>query len=188
MRSFSLIFGTAILSGLFLAGWAVAAEPQAKSERFTYRVLGMFSRDREADLREVFKGFADLTLVAVNFDDAEITVEFVPAKAFPGAKPEQLVERVDQRVREATRHTFSVKPRRTVAPEKLEQVVIPVSGCDCKACCLAAYEAVAVLDGVEQATASFREGRVTARIDPTKTDRAKLEEALRKRGVGVGKP
>ena len=47
---------------------------------------------------------------------------------------------------------------------------------------LAAYEAVANIDGVEQATASFKDGRVTALIDPTKTDRAKLEDALKKKG------
>ena len=72
--------------------------------------------------------------------------------------------------------------------DKLERVVIPTAVLDCKACCLAAYEAVAALDGVVQATASFKEGRVTALFDPTKTDRAKLEEALRKKGVKVGKP
>ncbi len=35
--------------------------------------------------------------------------------------------------------------------------------------------------GVEQATASFKVGLVTAWIDPAKTDRAMLEEALRKK-------
>jgi copper chaperone CopZ len=91
-------------------------------------------------------------------------------------------------VRSATSHTFGVKPRREIARDKLQQVVIPASGCDCKACCLAAYEAVANIDGVYQATASFKDGRVTALFDPTKTDRTKLEDALRKKGVGVGKP
>jgi hypothetical protein len=38
---------------------------------------------------------------------------------------------------------------------------------------------------VERATASFREGRVTALIDPQKTDRAKLKAALQRRGVTV---
>jgi copper chaperone CopZ len=183
MRISKLLFA---LAGLALAGSALSAEP--RPERFTYRVLGLFSADREADLREAFKGLAELALVAVNFEDAEITVEFVPGKAFPGAKPEQLADRVSDRVRSATHSTFAVKPRRTVAREKLQQVVIPVAGCDCKACCLAAYEAVAALDGVEQVTASFREGRVTARIDPARTDRTKLADALRKRGVAVGKP
>ena len=124
----------------------------------------------------------------MNFDDAEITVEFAPAKLFPGQKPERVTELVNDKVRAATQGTFGVKPRRTVARDKLQQVVIPAAGLDCKACCLAAYETVAGIDGVEQATASFKDGRVTALIDPTKTDKSKLEEALRKKGVDLGKP
>ena len=58
----------------------------------------------------------------------------------------------------------------------------------CKACSLGAYEAIAGIDGVEQATTSFKEGKVTALIEPTKTDHAKLEDGLRKRGVTVTKP
>ena len=77
--------------------------------------------------------------------------------------------------------------RRTTARDKLQTVVIPAAGLDCKACCLAAYEGISGIDGVEQATASFKEGKITALIDPTKTDKAKLEEALRKKGVTVGK-
>ena len=69
--------------------------------------------------------------------------------------------------------------------DKLQEVVIPVAGLDCKACCLAAYEIVAQVEGVMQATATFKDGKVTAKFDPSKTDRAKLEEALRKRGVDV---
>jgi hypothetical protein len=48
--------------------------------------------------------------------------------------------------------------------------------------------AVASVEGVYQATASFKDGRVTVLFDPTTTDRAKLEEALRKKGVDLGKP
>jgi len=178
----------AILAASLLAGAAAADDKPAKAERFTYRVLGLFSPDRETDLREAFKDLPDVTLVAVSFDDAEITVEFAPGKVFPGQKPERVVELFDQKLRSATRHTFGVKPRRTVARDKLREVVIPVAGLDCKACCLAAYESVAAIDGVEQATASFKEGRVTALIDPARADRAKLEDALRKKGVQVGKP
>lgn len=165
---------------------AAAADKPAKPERYTYRALGLFSPDREKDLRKAFADLPDIKLVAVDFDGAEIAIEFDPAKAFPGAKPAEVVERFDQKLRQATRHTFGAKPRRTVPKEKLEQVVIPVAGLDCKACCLAAYEIVARIDGVEQATASFKDGKVTARIDPTRTDRAELEMALRKRGVKVG--
>ena len=171
---------------LLLSAAAAAADKPAKPERFTYRILGLFSPDREKDLRKAFDDLPDFKLVAIDFEGAEITVEFDPAKAFPGAKPAEVVERFDQKLRQASRHTFGAKPRRAVPKEKLEQVVIPVAGLDCKACCLAAYEIVARIDGVEQATASFKDGRVTARIDPSKTDRAELEMALRKRGVKVG--
>ncbi len=84
---------------------------------------------------------------------------------------------MNDKLRQASGHTFGLKPRRTVPREKLQQVVIPAAGLDCKACCLAAYEIVAHVDGVEQTTASFKDGRITALIDPMRTDRAKLEDA-----------
>lgn len=180
-----------VLALLFLGFTTTLAaqdkKPEPKPERFTYRIQGLFSPDREKDLKLAFADLPDITFVSVNFDDAEITVEFVPAKVFPGAKPEQVLQRLDDKVRNATRSTFSVKPRRTIPREKLEQIVIPAAGCDCKACCFAAYEAIANIDGVFQATASFKEGKITALIDPTKTDRAKLETALRKREVSIPK-
>ena len=168
---------------VFVAGPAMADD---KVERVTYRLTGLFAPDGEKDLREAFKALPDFKLIAVSFDDAEVTIEFVPGKLFPGQKPERVTELVHDKVRSVTHATFGIKPRRTVTKDKLRQVTIPVAGCDCKACCLAAYEAVAAIDGVEQATASLKDGRVTARIDPSKTDQGKLEEALRKRGVAVG--
>ena len=167
---------------------ATADDKPAKPERITYRVTGLFSPDREADLRAAFEDVPEIKLVAVDFAEAEITVEFDPAKLFPNQKPERVTELVNDRLRGVTRSTFGVKPRRTIARDKLQEVVIPVEGLDCKACCLAAYEAVANVDGVYQATASFKERKVTALIDPAKTDRAKLEDALRKKGVAPGKP
>jgi hypothetical protein len=163
------------------------AKPEPKLEKITYRVTGLFDPSREKVLREAFEQLPDFKLVAVDFDDAEVTIEFAPGKLFPGQKPERVTELVNDRVRAATSHTLGVKPRRTVARDKLQQVVIPAAGCDCKACCLAAYEAVANVEGVYQATASFKDGRVTALIDPNRTDRTKLEDALRKKGVRVGK-
>jgi len=180
----------AILFAAFATASAQDKQPakaEPKIERITYRVIGLFSKDREKDLRTSFEELApDFKLVAVNFDDAEITVEFAPAKLWPGQKPERVTELVNDKVRGATSHTFGVKPRRTVPRDKLQQVVIPAAGLDCKACCLAAYEAVANIEGVYQATASFKEGRVTALIDPAKTDKSKLEDALRKKGVDLG--
>ena len=176
----------ALMPALLLAVTAAAEDkPAPKPERLTYRVTGLFSKDREADLRESFQELPDFKLVAIDFDNAEVTLEFAPDKLFPGQKPERVTELVNDKVRSVTHSTFGVKPRSTLARDKLKEVVIPVAGLDCKACCLAAYEIVAQVDGVVQATASFKEGRVTAKVDPSKADQAKLEEALRKRGVAV---
>jgi copper chaperone CopZ len=182
----------AVPSLLALIVAAAAAEdkdkkPEPKAEQFTYRVYGLFTADREKDLRETFKEVAGVALVSVSFDAGEVTVEFAPSKVFPGAKPEQVVERLDQKVRAESHSTFGVGPRLAGPRDKFERVVIAVAGLDCRACELAAYEGIARLDGVAQATASFRDGKVTALIDPAKTDRAKLEDALRKRGVQIPK-
>ena len=184
------LFATALLalaSGTTPADDKKPAKAEPKVERITYRITGLFSPEREKDLRAGFEELPDFKLIGVNFDDAEITVEFTPAKLWPGEKPQRITELVNDRVRAATGHTFGVKPRRDISRDTLRSVVIPAAGCDCKACCLAAYEAVAELDGVYRATASFKDGRITVLIDPMKTDRAKLEDALRKKGVDLGK-
>ena len=174
-----------VQSRLFTTRAAVADDP--KPDRITYRVTGLFSPDREKDLRAAFAGVADATLVGVNFDDAEVTLELFPAKLYPGQKPERVAELLSERLAHAAGHTFHLKPRRTTARDKLKTVTIDAGLLDCKACCLAAYEIVAAVDGVYQATASYKDGKVTALIDPAKTDQSKLEDALRKRGVHVGK-
>ena len=84
-------------------------------------------------------------------------------------------------VRGETHSTLGIAALR----DKLTRIEIAATGCDCKACGLAAYEIVAKVEGVAQAAVSFREGRITALIDPEKTSRAALEDALKKtRGAG----
>jgi hypothetical protein len=39
------------------------------------------------------------------------------------------------------------------------------------------------LKGVERATSSFKEGKLTALIDPEKIDRTEIEMVLKQRGV-----
>ena len=177
---------TALCVILIATGAVAAQTPALPAGPYTYRVVGLFSKEREADLRAAFADLPEYKLSKVDFDDAEVTIEFAPAKLFPGQKAERVTELVNDRLRQASGHTFGVKARRTVPRDKLQQVVIPAAGLDCKACCLAAYEIVAGIDGVEQATASFKEGRITALIDPARTTQGKLEEALTKRGVKVG--
>jgi hypothetical protein len=166
------------LFGMILCSPAVA-------EPVKHQITGLFAPDREADLREACAKLPDIKLLRVDFASAEATFDYNPAKAFPNTKPAQIVERFDALLKSVSNHTFGVKPLRTTPRDRLRQIEIPVAGLDCKACCLAAYEAIYRLDGVELATASFRDGRVTALIDPAKTDRAKLGAALKKRGVDV---
>jgi len=171
--------GMAVLLLAGMVNWTAAAEPAVA----TYRVTGMFSPDREDDLRRLIDRIPDLDVTEINYDRSEAVLRFDPARLFPGAKPEQVVERLDQLIRSSSSSTFGIRPRCTIPREKLEYVEIPVVGLDCKGCSLGAYEAVARLDGVEQATASFQLGLVTAWIDPARTHRTALEEALKKRNV-----
>jgi copper chaperone CopZ len=172
-----LIVALTILAALTLGTSTISAEP------IKHQITGLFSTDREPDLREAVAKIPDIKLVSIDFQKAEATFEYDPPKAFPKMKPDQVMQKLDGLVKAASSHTFGVKPLRTMPREKLKWIEIPVAGLDCKACCLAAYEAIYKLDGVEQATASFRAGLVTALIDPAKTDRAKLEVALKQRGV-----
>jgi len=172
-------------------GWAVlvlalvGASAWGAEVTATYQVTGLFCKGRAADLREAVGKIEGVALVGIDYGTAEATFRYDPKEAFPGGKPEEVVKHLDNKVRSASGHTFGVRPRRETLRERLKLVEIAVAGCDCKACSLAAYEAVYKLEGVERATASFREGRVTALIDPAKTDRAKLKAALQKRGVTV---
>lgn len=182
--------GLIVLGLIGLAGTsATADEPKpTESQVHTYRVTGLFSPDRQEDLRELLTNWPEVTLDKLDYDRAEGRFRFVPATALPGAKPDKYLEQFNNKLRMLSNGTFGVRPVCTLPREKLRFVEIAVAGLDCKACTLAAYEAVAKLDGVEQANASFRTGLVTAWIDPEKTDRAKLEAALTQKGVTLKSP
>lgn len=171
-----------------LAGLA-ALLPQAAPEGHTHRITGLFSREREEDLKEAFKKVAGVVLLSVDFDRSEAVLSYDPSKLsnkkVEKEREKEILERLDNLLRSASTHTFGVKARCTTPADKLTRIEIGVAGLDCRGCGLAAYETVSKIDGVEQATASFKEGRVTALIDPAKTTRAALEEALTKRGVKV---
>jgi hypothetical protein len=177
----SKVFNT--LLGICWLSPSVAA--CAAEETLHCRVTGLFAPDRVADLREACLQLPGITLASVDDDTAAAVFRFDPATVMPGAKPEQYLERMNNLLRQQTRSTFGLLPPSTLPREKLTFVEIPVVGLDCKGCCLAAYEAVYRLDGVEQAAASFKAGRVTAWIDATKTSQAALEAALEKKRVAL---
>lgn len=155
------------------------------SETVTHRVTGLFSREREADLREIVKKLEEVEVASIDFERGEASFSYDPAKLFKGVKEKDRVQRFDQLLRQASSSTFGIRPRCETPWEKLTAVEIAVAGLDCKGCELSAYEAVAKLEGVEQATASFKDGKVGARIDPAKTSRDALVEALKKRNVTI---
>lgn len=166
------------------ASSATAEDKPKAAEPIKHQITGLFSTEREADLRETFqKELPEFKLVSIDFKNAEASFEYDPAKVFPNAKPEQIIERFDNLLRQASRHTFGIKPLRSLPKDKLTLIEIPVVGLDCKGCCLGAYDAIYRLPGVEMATASFKLGRVTALVNPEKIDRVELETALKQRGV-----
>ncbi len=172
------------MNAVLIALLTLTAAPEPKT--FKYRVTGLFSPERENDLREAVKKMTDVAIVSIDFDLAEVTFSYDPTTFFEkGTKEKDWLERFDGRLRQASSHTFGAKPLCTTPKEKLMRIQIPVVGPDCKGCCLAAYEYVSRVDGVEQATASFKDGLVTALIDPEKTNRAALEDVLKKRQVRV---
>jgi len=175
---------------LILCAWILSAflVPPAGAAPVKYQVTGLFATEREQDLREVFAALPQLKLVSIDFPNAEVLLDFEAQAAFPKAKANEILQAIDTLVKKASYHTFGIKPPRTVPLARLKLIEIPVAGLDCKACCLAAYESIYKLEGVERATASFRTGLVTAHVDPAKIDRAALEAALKKKGVQLKSP
>ena len=156
---------------------------RAEDVTAVHRVFGLFSADREADLRVAAEKLPEIKLVSIDMKYGEATFTYDLAKAFKETKPENLIERFNHLLRSASSQTFGIEPLRTTPKDQLIPVEIPVAGLDCKACALAAYEAVAKVDGVQQAAVSFKEGRVSALIDAAKTNAAALTDALKKKGV-----
>ena len=179
----------AFVALIALACSAFAAdEKPAQPQNFTHRITGLFSPDRETALRAALEKVPGVTLVSVDFDHAEGVFSYDPSVAFKGTKPDDIGKRLNDLIRGETHSTLGIAPLIGTPRDKLTRIEIAATGCDCQACGLAAYEIVAKIEGVAQAAVSFREGRITALIDPEKTNRAALEDALKKREVQVRAP
>lgn len=101
--------GKPLLGGWLLV-WAptflVAAERHPK-----HQIVGLFCPEREADFRRLCdEKLGQLKLVSIDYARAEATFAYDAAKLFPGATAQQIVERIDNQVRDASRYTFGVKP------------------------------------------------------------------------------
>jgi copper chaperone CopZ len=142
-------------------------------------VTGFFSNEREADLREAVEKIEKVEIKSIDFEMAIVTFGFETEET----DSEKIRSEIDNKLKNASNHTFSVIFPSPIEKEKLKHVEIAVVGLDCKACSYAIYRAIYQIEGVVRATASFKEGKVTALIDPEKTNRAALVEALTKRNV-----
>jgi copper chaperone CopZ len=167
----------------------VAVKPPTKfkfSDKHTIKlqVIGLFVSDRIDSLREIMKQIPEAEIQTVDFDLAEATVRYATdSDMFRNAEPEQITERLNNRVRQISSGLFSLKAVSSVPREKLRCIEIRIKGLDCKACSLAVHDIVANIEGVQHATASFRKGLATAWIDPSKTNRKVIEETLKQRRV-----
>ncbi len=167
-----------------LANAMAADAPAPQLQQFKHQVTGLCSHAREKDLREAFARLPNIKLLAIDFDRAEVSVEYDPKQVFPDAhKPEDIVEQFNNRLGDVSFRTFGIKPLCSIARDKLTLVEIGVAGLDCRACELAAYELIYRLPGVEQATADFKTGKMTALVDPAKIDRTRIEAVLKEREV-----
>ena len=173
----------------FILLFAVMTCLRGAEETSKHRIVGLSEPEREKDLREIVKTLPDVELVNLDLETTEVTLKYDPAKVISNYNPkkpptaEAIAKRLEELLNSASHGTFSLKPPSTVAKDKLKVEEIGVGILDCKGCRYGAYIAIAKIDGVERATVSSEKGLLTAWIDPAKTNRAALEEALKKAHV-----
>lgn len=177
-----------LILGMILSAAVQADPPQKTPQEVKHQVTGLFCPERVDDLKLAATRLEGIELVRVDYETAEAVFRYDPVRTFPNAPPEKIIEQLDERIRNASRSTFGIKPLCATPRDQLTLIEIPVVGLDCKACSLAAYESIFKLPGVEQATASLRDGLVTARVHATQTDQKTLEQALTQRGVTLRNP
>ena len=159
----------------------------------SYRLTGLLHPDRVADLRQQAAELpasgpnqaVEVKLVDVNYDTNVVTFSYDGTKTFQNQKADQIQNRIDQLLRQASKGAFSISPMGSLKPENLKMERIAVAGHDCKGCNYGLYLAIASIEGVERAVASFKEGHITAWIDPSKTNREALVAALKKKEVSM---
>lgn len=137
-----------------------------------HRIVGLCYPERVEDLKAAFKERTDVTLVSVDYECAEATLAYDPKRVS-----------TDSLRGIGGNKGFEVRPRTTVPADQLKRLAIAVVGLDCKGCALGTYNAIARIEGVEQATVSYKDGKVSVLIDPARTNQGVLEEALKKANV-----
>ncbi len=151
---------------------ALSAGDAAPLPTAIHHIIGLCYPERVDDLKVAFKERADVTLVSVDYERAEATLAYDPKRVS-----------ADSLRGIGGNKGFEVVPRSTVPADQLIRIGIAVVGLDCKGCALGTYNAIARIEGVEQATVSYKEGNVSVLIDPARTNQGALEDALKKANV-----
>jgi copper chaperone CopZ len=159
--------------------------PSNDDFQITVRVLGWFDDQRIEDFKQLIKPITEARLAQV--DSAVSTATFWldgQSELFRNATPQQQLERLDQKVRQATEHTIKLAALKSDSPS-LQAENFKIQGLDCRACSMAVAEILQSVEGVHWARASFGNGQATAWIDPNQTDRQALLDRLQQRQVTV---
>lgn len=153
------------------------------------RVVGLFMPERVDDFRNLIVQFPEVILQTVDFATAEATLRSAAdSDLFRNASTEQVIERLNNRIRLLSGHTISVKRPGNLSHNQLKRIDFAIKGLDCMACSLAVHDILERVEGVEHATASFRDGLATAWINPDMTDRSKLQATLEQHRVTLLTP
>ncbi len=170
----------------------VESRPDSPQPKYTFdsdhevtlRLNGLFIPERVDAFRDLMKQFPEAGIQSIDFKTAETRIRYAPdSDLFRNAKREQIVERLNNRVRQLSNGLFSLKPLGKLPHEGLQRVTIPIVGLDCKACSLAVHDILVRVNGVAHATASFEDGVAIAWIDRAETNADQLRNALKQRRV-----
>lgn len=175
---------------------AAAGLVRADEQTATYRIIGLSAPERQEDFRRTMKAVPEIALIDVHFDQAVATVRYDVDKLVPPGPPkkptdrsaEKVVLKLNELLRKASSGTFSFAAPSATPEDQLARIDINIGLLDCKGCRYAAYLAVAKIDGVEHATVSSEKQTLSAWIDPAKTNRTALEDALKKEQVPLPVP
>ncbi|HSU66356.1 MAG TPA: hypothetical protein VLJ39_05775 [Tepidisphaeraceae bacterium] len=155
-----------------------------------YSVFGLFSPDREQDLKDVLENIPEMKLVSLDYEHARATFSYDLEVLFPGYNPKhppkdtEIEQHLNNLLTKESQGTFRLRPVSATPADKLEKIEIQIGILDCKGCRYAAYQALEKVEGVDHATVT-KDNIVRAWIDPAKTGKEALQAALKKARVAI---
>lgn len=150
------------------------------------QVHGLFIPEQLEVFRVRMQQMNQAGLESVDFDTAEAAIQIsVDGDLFRNTNDEQAIQRLNERMQHVSRGLFAIKPLSPIPASERQAIDFQIVGLDCKACSLAVHDILNRQEGVIHAKASFRDGIARAWIDPSKTDRAKVLDGMKKAGITV---